>query len=162
MSSNRVAVRAESQVRQITGIDLAIDTHRHRHLLIAPLHHVQRELDQLGACELRVQLLDELPCQGAGLGQLGIGQRERGALTGRQRPAAVVGVGDRGFVEAVIPGNCQAKRQSSTTVVVARAAQPDQLGGDRVDGAETHNGGLPGRQRLAQPWHGSRPVGDPG
>ena len=107
-------------------------------------------------------MLDELHCQRAGLGQLGIGERERGAMTGRQRPAAAVGVGDRGFVEPLIPGNCQAKRQSSTAVVVARAAQPDQLGGNGVDGGETHNGGLPRRQRLAQPGHGPRPVGDPG
>ena len=106
-------------------------------------------------------MLDELHCQRAGLGQLGIGERERGAMTGRQRPAAVVGVGDRGFVEPLIPGNCQAKRQSSTAVVVARAAQPDQLGGHGVDGGETDNGGLPRRQRLAQPGHGPRPVGDP-
>ena len=82
-------------------------------------------------------------------------------MTGRQRPAAVVGVGDRGFVEPLIPGNCQAKRQSSTAIVVARAAQPDQLGGHGVDGGETDDGGLPGRQRLAQTGHRPHPVGDP-
>jgi hypothetical protein len=53
-------------------------------------------------------VLDELHCQRAGLGQLGIGEREQGEMTGRQRPAAVVG--DRGFVEPLISGNCQAKR----------------------------------------------------
>jgi hypothetical protein len=82
-------------------------------------------------------------------------------MTRRQRPA-VVGVSDRSFVESLIPGNCQAERQSSSTVVVARAAQPDELGRNGVDGGETHDGGLPGRQCIAQRGCGLHPVGDTG
>ena len=48
-SAHRVAVGVEGQVRQIAGIDLTVDAQRDRHLLVAPLHHIERELDQLGA-----------------------------------------------------------------------------------------------------------------
>jgi hypothetical protein len=81
-------------------------------------------------------------------------------MAGRERRSAVTGVGDGRFVETLIPGNCQAERQSSVAVVVAGAAQPDQLRGDRVDAVEAYDGGLPVGQRLPQREGGADAVGD--
>jgi hypothetical protein len=83
-------------------------------------------------------------------------------LVVRQRRLAVTGVGDGRFIETLIPGNCQAERQSSVAVVVAGAAQPDKLGSDGVDGVEAHDGGLPVIQRLLQREGGADVLGDAG
>ena len=72
-------------------------------------------------------------------------------MTWPQRPAAVVGVGDRGFVEPLTRRRLSEARQSSTAVVIARAqCSRTSSGADGFYGGETDNGGLPGRQRLAQ------------
>jgi hypothetical protein len=68
------------------------------------------------------------------LGHEGVGQRERQPLPIRQAADVVVeGLLQSPNVERLLPGNCQADRQSGMAVVMLGASQPDHLGGDRID-----------------------------
>jgi hypothetical protein len=49
----------------------------------------------------------------------------------------------------VLLGNCQAERHSGVAVVVAGAAEPDQLGRDGIQTREPHDRRLPRVERPA-------------
>ena len=138
------------QLGERAGADLAIAPQRHRDLLVAPLHDVEGEFDDLLRGEVFVQSVDQLVVDLGRKSDERVGEVERRSLLVTQTLAGAESRVDPVLVESVGRGNCQAERQSSVTVVVGRTPQADELGGDRVDAVVADGGCCIAMQRTMQ------------
>lgn len=151
----------EDEVGEFAGADLAVDAESDRHLLVAPLHDVEREFDDLLTREVLVQPRSQIVADLGWERDECLGEVERRML-GVGEPVAVGQAPiDPLLVESLVPGNCQAQRQSSVTVVVAGAPQADEFGGHRIDPvvADRCRGERP--ERLVQRRVTTRPPRQP-
>lgn len=137
----------EDEVDQLTSDELAVGGEGDGDLLMAPLHDVERELDDLVAGVPTMEPVAQTIRDSGGLGDQRVCEIDRCALRLGRRLLVL---------ETLLPGNCQAQRQSSPAVVIARAAQPYELGSDGVDAVDTHDSRRELTQRIGDPWIGPR------
>ena len=110
-STHPVTVLVEDEVGQLAGTHLDVGAQGDGHLLVVPLHHVERELQQLVAVEVTVQLGDEIS-----------GDARRASSSSRRRAPAPP-AGHR--VSVVAPRSASAIVASSSPAAVATARRTD-------------------------------------
>jgi hypothetical protein len=109
--------------------------------------------------EMALQLSYQFIAQVCGLGHEVVGQRYSGLLSRLERRWVVQCLGGEFLIEAVLLGNCRAKRQSAMAAVVASTSEPDELGGDGVELVESDRRSLPIGQSRQQSWVSLGPSG---
>lgn len=147
--ANPVAVGVEDERGEAAGVDLRVGAEGNHHLLVAPLHHVESDLDDLVWGEVRVQPFDEFGLDRTGLGDERIAVVDRRLLGRREVLAVADGVLYALFIKSCIRGNCQANRESRVAVVMGGTSQTYQFGGDRVDCVVAHRGSTEAAERFA-------------
>ena len=108
--ANPVTVLVEDEIGETTRHHLRVHTEGDWDFLVVPLHHIQRQLDDLFAPEVGVESLAERAVDVTGPGHQCIGEFDRDLLSSSEHCAGGVGgeFANEILVESVLPGNCRA------------------------------------------------------